>query len=213
MAKWSQEDLNRALAAYRQGICGLNECSRRFPGEFNLPSTSKDLTPPEPVIPKNYRGAQQAVELTPTPYKDQLEEAKEKKAQKAAVKCLSLYDIINVVKDGQSSPNKFSETQEEGPKFLKSTHERDFKLINLVLSFEYYTLIVVGAGLRKPGLLVPWLTLYAFIIIGDIIVFFVQLCNDGCNFDKNFLCSGILLAYNWLAVFCLFLHIKMDKKF
>ncbi|KAK4882637.1 hypothetical protein RN001_005956 [Aquatica leii] len=52
----------------------------------NLPSTFKDLTPPELVIPKNYRRAQQAVELTSTPYKDQLEEAKERKAQKAAAK-------------------------------------------------------------------------------------------------------------------------------
>lgn len=69
---------------------------------FILPSTSKDLTPPQPVISKNYKGAQQAVELTSTPYKDQLEEAKENKAQKAAAK---IKRALND-KSGQSKPKK-----------------------------------------------------------------------------------------------------------
>ncbi|KAF5302085.1 hypothetical protein FQR65_LT08635 [Abscondita terminalis] len=122
---------------------------------------------------------------------------------------ISFYDIIKLVQYGELLCSCIYRGKTD--KIMKPSHERDFKLINLVLSFEYYTLIVFGTALKKPALFVPWLTLYAFIIMGDVLVFVVHLFNEGCNFDKNFLSSGMLLVYNWLAIFCLFFHIKTGK--
>ncbi|KAK5641428.1 hypothetical protein RI129_009975 [Pyrocoelia pectoralis] len=121
-----------------------------------------------------------------------------------------LYDILNIVQCGRTLPCSCSRGKIDFHlKFLTPEHERDCKLINLVLSFQCYALLVYGTTMKRPNLFLPWLTLYALVIIGDIFVFTMQLFTEGCDFEKRFLSSSLILVYNWLVIFCLFINLKI----
>ncbi|XP_017777929.1 PREDICTED: uncharacterized protein LOC108563692 [Nicrophorus vespilloides] len=97
---------------------------------------------------------------------------------------------------------------------LKSTRligsgtERDLRLISLVLSMEYYMLLVVGTVLRNGVFFLPWLIFYSIVICLEFLLFVSRSCSDGIIIRKQSAVLAIFVVYNWLAIFCAFLHIN-----
>ncbi|KAB0793301.1 hypothetical protein PPYR_12921 [Photinus pyralis] len=123
-----------------------------------------------------------------------------------------LYDMLKIVQGGRTLPCSFYRGKIDlHIKCLTPEHERDCKLINLVLSFQSYALLVAGSTMRNPYLFLPWLALYALVIAGDMTVVTIQLFKEGIDFEKRFLISSIVLIYNWLAIFCMFVHMNVGR--
>lgn len=57
---------------------------------------------------------------------------------------LSLMDIVRIIKYGSVLPNTLWRARIETGKVISPEGERDMKLISLVLSFEYYVLLIFG---------------------------------------------------------------------
>lgn len=57
---------------------------------------------------------------------------------------LSLFDIVRIIKAGSVLPYPLVRQRIQSGKIVSPECERDLKLISLVLSFEYYCLLVFG---------------------------------------------------------------------
>lgn len=134
-----------------------------------------------------------------------------------------MMDIIRIIKAGSVLPNSLWRARIQSGKIISPEGERDLKLISLVFSFEYYSLLVLAVLMvsfkevlatryaaflfqRSPVLFMPWLLLYTFIIMIEFVNFFVRLFLMGINFSKHNLILSIFIVYNWLAIFCAFIR-------
>lgn len=108
-------------------------------------------------------------------------------------------------------------------KIITPEAERDFKLISLVLSMEYYFFLLIGlltvsAPTRNHLTILnkavnfqnnsifymPFLGLYALIISLEFVVFLTRMFIDGLNLRKRALLMTIFMMYNWSSVACTF---------
>ncbi|CAH1383082.1 unnamed protein product [Tenebrio molitor] len=90
-----------------------------------------------------------------------------------------------ILRCGPTLPGYLLKSRGDFGKVIEPTMERDLKLI------------------------LPFLVLYAFIIVMEIATLFLRLFTDGFSFNKSSLFTSMFVVYNWLCVFCCFWH-KME---
>ncbi|XP_030751943.1 uncharacterized protein LOC115879315 [Sitophilus oryzae] len=117
---------------------------------------------------------------------------------------LSLFDILRIIKCGPTLPRYLSRERIKNEKIITAEAERDFKLICLVLSTEYYLFLLIGLFTDNPIFFMPFLCLYTVIILLEIVVFITRIFLDGFHFQKRQIIMTGFMVYNWLSVFCTF---------
>ncbi|XP_044253526.1 uncharacterized protein LOC123004357 isoform X1 [Tribolium madens] len=121
----------------------------------------------------------------------------------------SVFDIAMILKCGPTLPGYLLKARGDFGKVIDPTLERDLKLIALLVSLEYYLFLIVGVMSKSPVFFLPFLFLYAFIIVMEFVTLFLRLFTDGFNFNKSSLFTSMFVVYNWMCVFCCFWH-KME---
>lgn len=120
----------------------------------------------------------------------------------------SLFDIVRLV---QCNSTLFSNSKvcknREVHKLLNPKHERDLKLMSLVLSAEHYFLLFFGSFTQNSSLLIPWLLLYAFLILVEFGTLVYRLFVEGITANKHNLALSIFMTYNWISIYCLYFRL------
>ncbi|XP_066140819.1 uncharacterized protein [Euwallacea fornicatus] len=117
---------------------------------------------------------------------------------------LSAFDIYRIVKYGSVLPSYMWKGGPSKEKFTTSEAERNCKLVSLVLSVEYYLLLLLGFFTNSSIFYMPFLVLYPLIIFLDIIVFITSMFVDGFNLPKKALIMTMFMIYNWSSAACTF---------
>lgn len=120
---------------------------------------------------------------------------------------LSIFDIVRIIKCGPVLPGYLWRERLKTGTVITPEAERDCKLICLVLSTEYYCFLLVGLATNNPIFFLPFLLLYAAIILMESIIFFVKSFVEGIDFKKSGLIMSMFMMYNWISVFCTFCRI------
>ncbi|CAG9862271.1 unnamed protein product [Phyllotreta striolata] len=117
---------------------------------------------------------------------------------------LSIYDILRIIKCGPTLPGFLWRERLKNCSLVAPEVERDFKLICLVLSAEYYMFLLTGLATGNPIFFLPFLCLYAGIILMESSIFLMRAFLEGLDFNKSSLVMSMFMVYNWLSVFCTF---------
>ncbi|XP_019868095.1 uncharacterized protein LOC109596935 [Aethina tumida] len=115
---------------------------------------------------------------------------------------LSVFDIIRIIHCGPILPG-YLRRSKIGT-LITPQMERDFKLICLVWSFEYYSLLLIGLLTQNPIFFLPFLILYAAIVLLELAIFAMRILCDGICFSKTTLIMSVFMIFNWFSVFCTF---------
>ncbi|RZC35892.1 uncharacterized protein BDFB_006604 [Asbolus verrucosus] len=121
----------------------------------------------------------------------------------------SVFDILMILKCGPTLPGYLVKARADFGKVIAPQMERDLKLIALLTSFEYYFFLIVGVLSKSPIFFLPFLILYAFIIVMEFMTLFLRLFTEGFSLSKSAIFTSMFVVYNWLCVFCCFWH-KME---
>ncbi|CAH0563472.1 unnamed protein product [Brassicogethes aeneus] len=119
---------------------------------------------------------------------------------------LSVFDMLRIINCGPTLPGYLWKTKSKPGKLISPETERDFKLICLVWSFEYYASLLVGLFTNNPIFFLPFLLLYALIVFLEFMIYCMRVFTDGINFSKTSLIMSMFMIYNWMTVFCTFIH-------
>ncbi|KAL3273641.1 hypothetical protein HHI36_015071 [Cryptolaemus montrouzieri] len=117
---------------------------------------------------------------------------------------LSLVDIVRIIKCGPILPGYMWRSRIKNSKLANPELERDLKLIFLSISLEYYIFLILGCLTQNAVLFLPFLCLYAFIILMEGLIFFMFLFVKCVNLSKINMAMIAFVVYNWMAVFCAF---------
>ncbi|CAH1973834.1 unnamed protein product [Acanthoscelides obtectus] len=117
---------------------------------------------------------------------------------------LSLFDIIRIVKCGPVLPGYLWRERLKTGTLVPAEVERDCKLICLVLSLEYYCFLLVGLLTNSPIFFLPFMILYAVMVVMESVIFFVRAFVGGLDYKRSGLIMSMFMTYNWLSVFCTF---------
>ncbi|XP_072383993.1 uncharacterized protein [Diabrotica undecimpunctata] len=117
---------------------------------------------------------------------------------------LSVFDIVRIIKCGSVLPGPLWKERLKSGTLVPPEVERDLKLICLVLSTEYYLFLLIGLITGNPIFFLPFMILYAVIIILESSIFAMKACVEGMDFKKSGLLMSMFMMYNWTSVFCTF---------
>ncbi|XP_056641569.1 uncharacterized protein LOC130448304 [Diorhabda sublineata] len=117
---------------------------------------------------------------------------------------LSIFDIIRIIKCGSVLPGYLWRERLKKGAIVVPEVERDLKLICLVLSTEYYSFLLIGVLTGNPIFLLPFMILYAVIIMMESFIFLMKAFAEGIDMKKSSLVMSMFMMYNWMSVFCTF---------
>lgn len=137
--------------------------------------------------------------------------------------------MVRIIRFGSVLPCALKRARVMPGRVVSPECERDLKLICLVLSLEYYSMLVVGAFYvrelnenlttkstnclfqHNPSLYLPWLFLYSIIIFVEFFIFMSNIFKEGLVIRKSAILMTTLIIFNWLSIFCAFLRIVEYK--
>ncbi|XP_022914007.1 uncharacterized protein [Onthophagus taurus] len=119
---------------------------------------------------------------------------------------LSAIDLLRVLKAGRTLPCVLWRARLRTGSVVTPEMERDLKLLTLILSLEFYGLLIIGMTWKNYEYFLPLLYYYGIVIVSEFAVLFLKMYSVGFELRKHQLLNSMFVVYNWIVVYCVYQH-------